>query len=106
MDDYWAVQEIGPGTFAIGEPRYLSAELLLLRVLGDKQALLFDAGSGTRDLRPVVAALTNLPLTIMVSHLHYDQLGGAAYFPSKLTLADFSKTPCPRVGRGVCSEPL
>lgn len=89
VDDYWAVQEIGPGTFAIGEPRYYQQNYSYL-ILGDKRALLFDAGSGTRDMRGVVAALTHLPLTLMVSHLHYDHLGGAAYF-GQLTLADFPK---------------
>jgi hydroxyacylglutathione hydrolase len=87
VDDYWAVQEIGPGTYAIGEPRYYQQNYSYL-ILGERRALLFDAGSGTRDMRPVVAALTDLPLTLMVSHLHYDHLGGAAHFGS-LTLADF-----------------
>jgi hydroxyacylglutathione hydrolase len=87
VDDYWAVQEIGPGTYAIGEPRYYQQNYSYL-ILGEKRALLFDAGSGTRDMRPVVAALTNLPLTLVVSHLHYDHLGGAAFFGT-LTLADF-----------------
>lgn len=87
VDDYWAVQEIGPGTYAIGEPRYYQQNYSYL-ILGEKRALLFDSGSGTRDMRPVVAALTRLPITLMVSHLHYDHLGGAAFFGG-VTLADF-----------------
>ena len=86
VDDYWAVQEIGPGTYAIGEPRYYQQNYSYL-IVGEKRALLFDAGSGTRDMRPIVAALTSLPLTLMVSHLHYDHLGGATFF-GKLTLTD------------------
>lgn len=87
VDDYWAVQEIGPGTYAIGEPRYYQQNFSYL-ILGEKRALLFDAGSGTRDMRPVVDKLTRLPVTLMVSHLHYDHMGGAAFFGA-LTLADF-----------------
>src|SRR5579863_5995056 len=79
VDDYFAVEDLGDGTFAIGEPRYYQQNYSYL-IVGETRAVLFDSGSGSRDISGVVAGLTKLPVTLIVSHLHFDHLGGVAAF--------------------------
>jgi hydroxyacylglutathione hydrolase len=90
VDDYFAVQDLGDGVFAIGEPRYYQQNYAYL-ILGDRRALLFDSSSGTRDVSPVIASLTRLPVTVMVSHLHFDHLGGIAPF-HRIAMIDLPQT--------------
>ena len=90
VDDYWAVQRIDEDTIAIGEPRYYQVNYSYL-ILGRERALLFDSGTATRDIRPVVAALTGLPVTVLPSHLHFDHLAGIAAYPS-VAMIDLPET--------------
>lgn len=79
VDDYFVVEEIDPTTLALGEPRYYQGNYSYL-IIGDKRAVLFDAGTGTRDIVPVVRSLTTLPVTVIPSHLHFDHVGALGRF--------------------------
>jgi len=90
FDDYFVVQDLGAGTFAIGEPRYYQQNYSYL-IIGRKRALMFDSGSGTRDIGKVVKSLTSLPVTVMVSHLHFDHFGGIGAF-DQVAMIDLPQT--------------
>ncbi|WP_286946054.1 MBL fold metallo-hydrolase [Acetobacterium sp. UBA5834] len=49
-------------------------------VIGRHAALLFDTMSGVGDLRSYLKTLTDLPVIVVLSHAHFDHLGGAFLF--------------------------
>ncbi len=53
-------------------------------VLGAERALLINSGVGVSPLAPVVAAITSLPTTLILTHTHYDHIGGAHEFAERL----------------------
>lgn len=79
FDDYYTVTEIDAETFAIGEPRYPGAVYSYL-ISGRERALLLDTGLPLRDIRAVVDSLTERPVTVLASHLHYDHVGNHERF--------------------------
>ena len=50
-------------------------------LLGDERAMLVDTGFGTRDLPGAVRSITDLPLTVINSHGHFDHAAGDRLFP-------------------------
>jgi glyoxylase-like metal-dependent hydrolase (beta-lactamase superfamily II) len=49
-------------------------------VVGEEKAVLIDAGWGYGDIKAVAESITDLPLTLILSHGHPDHLGGAGQF--------------------------
>ena len=49
-------------------------------VVGNKQALMMDAGYGAYDVSAQVRQITDLPLTLILSHGHHDHALGAMWF--------------------------
>jgi len=72
--NWFEVYRIRPGVFAIYEPHQYE-EVISYLIVGSRRALLFDTGLGIADIKPVVAYLTNLPVTVLNSHSHFDHIG-------------------------------
>lgn len=73
-------QELRPGVYVIGTENWrLNSGL----VLGTQRALVIDTGAGPRQGREILTAvreLTELPLTVVNTHAHYDHYMGNAVF--------------------------
>lgn len=63
-------------------PPFFRCNMWLVR--GRDRDLLIDSGLGAVPLRPHVPALNGRPLTLLVSHTHWDHIGGAAEFEQRL----------------------
>ncbi len=91
VDGYWRVQKISPDTYAIGEPQSDPDNYEYL-LIGRTRALLIDAGATwSHDIHTAVATLTNLPVTVIPTHLHFDHTDGLRYFHS-IALIDLPET--------------
>jgi len=80
---WFEVYRVRPGVFALYEPRQYE-EVISYLILGSARALLFDTGLGIGDIREVVKQLTELPITVLNSHTHFDHIGGNWQFPEIL----------------------
>jgi glyoxylase-like metal-dependent hydrolase (beta-lactamase superfamily II) len=72
---WFEVYDVAPGVFAIYEPSQWE-EVISYLVVGDERALLFDSGIGVGSMAALIAELTELPVTLVNSHSHYDHVGG------------------------------
>jgi glyoxylase-like metal-dependent hydrolase (beta-lactamase superfamily II) len=86
------VYRVEPGVFAIVEARQFQEAISYL-IVGSTNALLFDSGIGLVPLRPVIEALTPLPVMVLNSHTHFDHVGANHEFGDILGL----DTPFSRV---------
>lgn len=89
-DGYFDVSKIDPDTFAIHEPRYWQQNIAYV-LKGEQRALLFDTGSGTRDIAFVADKVTKKPMTAVASHMHYDHIGSHASF-KQVAMIDLPET--------------
>lgn len=86
VDDWFAAENIDENTVVISEPRYFLRNNSYV-IMGEKRAVLFDTGSGKRDIKPLIRKITSLPLTVVTSHVHSDHLGNIGRFEN-YALAD------------------
>jgi len=74
-DPWFEVYKIFTDTYAIYEPGHFE-EVISFLIIGETRALLLDTGLGIARLQPVIASLTQLDVTVVNSHSHFDHIGG------------------------------
>jgi glyoxylase-like metal-dependent hydrolase (beta-lactamase superfamily II) len=83
---WFRILKLGPGTYAISEPKYWQQNVSYL-IVGNRSGILFDTGPGLYSIRLVTKELTALPLLVIPSHLHFDHVGRIQEF-SNIGLPD------------------
>lgn len=78
-DGYFDVSRIDADTWAISEPQYWQKNNSFI-IKGQVRTILFDTGSGTRDIKHIAGNVTRKPTTAIASHVHYDHIGSIASF--------------------------
>ncbi len=82
-DEFYTVERLDAETFAISEPRYFR-DVYSYLIVGESEALLIDSGSPLRDISTVVAQLTDKPVSVIATHLHFDHVGNHTRFTKVL----------------------
>ena len=79
MDSWFTVEQIDCNTFAISEYKHWEETHSYL-LCGEKMAVLIDTGLGISNIRKIVDTLTQLPIMVITTHIHWDHIGGHKYF--------------------------
>jgi glyoxylase-like metal-dependent hydrolase (beta-lactamase superfamily II) len=77
--NWFEIYQLSPDTYAIYEPNQWQ-EVISYLLIGTDRALLVDTGMGIGDLKAVIDQLTDLPITVINTHTHYDHVGSNHQF--------------------------
>lgn len=69
-DDWYDIVELYDGAWRVAEAVVFGSYL----IAGEERALLIDAGIGVGDLRGMVEELVDVPVTLLLSHSHWDHV--------------------------------
>jgi glyoxylase-like metal-dependent hydrolase (beta-lactamase superfamily II) len=75
LQGWFEVYKLPDGTYAIYEP-YQFEEAISYLVLGEERGVIIDTGTGIGDIAAAVSELTDLPVSVVNTHEHYDHTGG------------------------------
>ena len=81
--EWFSVEQVDETTFAITEDGHWEHVHCYL-FAGTERAALIDTGTGIADLREVVRGLTELPIVVLTTHVHWDHIGGHGLFDERL----------------------
>ncbi|MEA2444578.1 MAG: hypothetical protein QOJ12_1870 [Thermoleophilales bacterium] len=70
--NWFHTREFHRGVWLVAEPSHVNTWL----VAGQERAVLLDTGLGIAPIRPVAEGLTDLPVSVLNTHSHFDHVGG------------------------------
>ena len=88
--EWYEVYQLTDDTLAIYEP-YQFEEAISYLLLGKETAVLVDTGTGIGNLRKLITELTDLPVSVVNTHTHWDHIGANHQFD---TIICFNHPEC------------
>jgi glyoxylase-like metal-dependent hydrolase (beta-lactamase superfamily II) len=79
-DEWYEVSRLTENGYRITEAN----DYGMFLVEGDERAVLVDAGAGVGELHSVVTDLVDTPITLVLTHTHWDHIGAASQFDDVL----------------------
>jgi len=77
--EWFKVNNIKNSVYAISEP-YHWEDVRSYLFVGKDKAILIDTGTGLCPLKPTIDRLTELPITVILTHCHWDHIGSINSF--------------------------
>ena len=79
MNEWFTIEKIDDNTFAISEYKHWEESHSYL-LIGNDKALLIDTGLGIGNIKKQIDNITELPIIVATTHVHWDHIGGHKYF--------------------------
>lgn len=79
MNEWFTVESLDNDTYIISEYNHWEETHCYL-LLGTNRAILIDTGLGISNIKNVVDKLTQLPISVITTHAHWDHIGGHDLF--------------------------
>lgn len=79
-DDWYDVTRLSVNSYSIDEADGYGSFL----VQGPERSIVVDAGTGVGDLHALVSELVETPVTLVLTHTHWDHIGAASQFDDVL----------------------
>lgn len=76
---WYTIKKINNNVWAFAEFKHFE-EVISYLVIGKNNALLIDTGLGIKDIKKEIKKITNLPVTVVNTHNHFDHVGGNGLF--------------------------
>ena len=77
------VDNLGNGIWRINEFSLVNAFV----VEGSERSVIIDTGCGLGDIRKVAESVTRKPLSVLLTHMHPDHIGGIYHFHDRAVYA-------------------
>ena len=111
MTDWYTIEQIDESTYAVSEYGHWEQVHSYL-LIGTEKAVLIDTGLGVSDIRTQINRLTDLPVIVLTTHVHWDHIGCHGSFDTfavheqeKDWINGHFPLPVQAVRRNLCAQP-